>query len=127
MSLRDIYARYSDDIQILMIYIREAHPADGFSPSSHGITQHRTIKERREVAGMCELTLQYGIPTLVDEMDDEVMKAYAALPDRLYLVGKDGRIAYASGRGPFGFKPTELSEAIDRELELISSGEVTPA
>ena len=60
--------------------------------------------------------MQHGIRTYVDEMDDAVMIAYAAWPERLYLVGKDGRVVYAGGRGPGGFKPTELKEAIDTTL-----------
>ena len=55
----------------------------------------------------------YDIPTLVDGMDDAVMTAYAAHPDRMYLVGVDGRVVYAGGRGPWGFKPAELKRAID--------------
>ena len=49
-------------------------------------------------------------------MDDAVMTAYAALPDRLYLVGLDGRVVYAGGQGPFGFKPAELEEAMEAYL-----------
>ncbi len=40
----------------------------------------QTIEERREVAGRCETSLQYGIHTYVDEMDDAVNEAYAAWP-----------------------------------------------
>lgn len=54
--------------------------------------------------------------SFLDEMDDAVMTAYAALPDRLYLVGLDGRVVYASGPGPFGFKPAELKEAMNKYL-----------
>lgn len=39
--------------------------------------------------------------------------AYAAWPERLYLVDLGGRVAYAGGRGPFGFKPAQLKRAID--------------
>jgi hypothetical protein len=116
VSLRDLYDRYSERVQFLMVYIAEAHPTDGWYMGSHDIRTHRTLDERREVAGQCELALQYGIPTLVDEMDDAVMTRWAAHPDRLYLVGKDGRIAYAGGRGPWGFKPAELKAAIDTAL-----------
>jgi len=49
-------------------------------------------------------------------MDDTVNKAYAAMPTRLYLVGMDGRVVYASGLGPYGFKPAELGEAIEGYL-----------
>ena len=76
----------------------------------------KTIEERRTVAGQCETALSYGIATLVDEMDDAVMTAYAAWPDRLYLVGLDGHVAYAGGRGPFEFKPQALKKAMDDYL-----------
>lgn len=113
MSLRDLYAQYNERVQFLVIYIREAHPIDGWDMgSTYRIYDPQTIEERRKVAGMCEAGLQYGIRTYVDEMDDDVMTAYAAWPERLYLVGQDGRVAYAGGRGPFGFMPVELKHAI---------------
>jgi hypothetical protein len=76
----------------------------------------QTIEERRAVASRCEQALQYGIDTYVDELDDAVSKTYAALPTRLYLVDRDGRVAYAGGLGPWGFKPAELKQAIDHYL-----------
>ena len=113
-----------------MIYIREAHPKDGwwFGGGLPGLmiklyskasTRHydpKTIEERRAVAQECEAALQYGIRTYVDEIDDPVNKAYAAHPTRLYLVGVDGKVVYAGGIGPFGFKPAELKDAIGRYL-----------
>jgi hypothetical protein len=41
---------------------------------------------------------------------------YYALPDRLYLVGRDGHIAYRGAPGPFGFVSTELEQAIEHYL-----------
>ena len=69
---------------------------------------------------MCEAGLQYGIRTYVDEMDDAVMIAYAAWPERLYLVGQDRRVVYAGGLGPFGFVPVELKHAISLLKEDLS-------
>ena len=56
------------------------------------------------------------MPAIVDRLDDQVNKAYSAWPDRFYLVGKDGRIAFTGGRGPGGFRPNELEDAIVEEL-----------
>jgi len=39
-------------------------------------------------------------------------KAYTGWPDRIYLIDKQGRIAYKSKPGPFGFKPEELEVAL---------------
>ncbi len=131
MSLHDLYAQYHDRVQFLTIYIREAHPVDGWwlggglpglffrlrgSKAATDVCDPQTIEERRAVAGQCETTLQYGIRTYVDEMDDAVNKAYAAWPTRLYLVGLDGRVVYAGGLGPWGFKPAPLGAAIEDYL-----------
>ena len=131
MSLRELYREYHDRVQFLLIYIREAHPVDGWwlgdgvaskimsrggFKAATNVHDPKTIEERRAVAGRCEDTLQYGIRTYVDEMDDGVSEAYAASPTRLYLIGLDGRTVYAGGLGPFGFKPGELQEAIGEYL-----------
>jgi hypothetical protein len=107
-------------VQFLVVYIREAHPTDGWRMSVPGQVKFAdpvTIEERRAVAGQCESAVLQGIPTLVDEMDDPVMTAYAAWPDRLYLIGLEGQGVYASGRGPFGFKPAEFKRAMDAYLQ----------
>jgi hypothetical protein len=132
VSLHDLFEKYHEQVQFLTIYIREAHPVDGWwfgggitglllkitgSKAALDIYQPKSIEERRAVAGRCEKSLKYGIRTYVDEMDDEVNKAYAAWPTRLYLIGKDGRVFYAGGFGPFGFKPTELKKAIVEYLD----------
>ena len=132
MGLHDLYARYRDSVQFLSVYIREAHPVDGWwlgggisglllfkirkSRAATDVYEPKTIEERRQVAGQCDASLQYGIRTYVDEMDDAVNMAYAAWPTRLYLVGLDGRVVYAGGLGPWGFKPAELGAAIEEYL-----------
>ena len=99
-----------------MVYIREAHPDDGWSGKPVGIKDPKTIEERRSLAERCEAGMQYRIQTYVDELDDRVMTEYAAWPERLYLVGEDGRVAYAGERGPWGFNPGELKTAIESTL-----------
>ena len=53
---------------------------------------------------------------VVDGVDDKVGRAWSGHPDRLFLVGKDGKIAYSGGRGPFGFSTEDLAGAIEKEL-----------
>jgi hypothetical protein len=69
------------------------------------------------------LKLALEIPALVDEMDDAVASAYAAMPERLYLVGRDGRIVYQGGMGPMFFRPGEWEEAIHDHLDSGLSSE----
>jgi len=119
-----------------MVYICEAHPVDGwwlgrglpglalklFAPkAARDVYDPKTIDERRSVAGKCQAALSYGIRTYVDDMDDKVSKAYAALPTRLYLVGLNGRVLYAGGLGPYGFKPSELGNAIEVYLARMTA------
>jgi type I thyroxine 5'-deiodinase len=55
-------------------------------------------------------------------MTNEVDLKYAALPDRLYLIGADGLVAYRSAPGPWGFKPDELEAAIKDYLAAAVAG-----
>jgi hypothetical protein len=108
-------------VRFLLVYIREAHPEEGWIVPENrrsGIAVHEpgTDLERRAVASTCAVNLEISMPTVVDGVDNAVASAYGGWPDRLYLIGLDGRIAYQSGEGPFGFKPRELERAIEREL-----------
>src|SRR5262245_58564671 len=74
--------------------------------------QPRTTKERVDVAGKCCSALKMTMPLLIDEMDDRVGHAYSGMPDRLYVIGRDGRVVYKGGRGPFGFNSGEMEQAL---------------
>jgi hypothetical protein len=65
VSLHDLYQQYHDQVQFLTIYIREAHPKDGWwfgggimgkmlkkgvPKTATDINDPKTIEERREVA-----------------------------------------------------------------------------
>ena len=52
------------------------------------------------------------MPLLVDEMDDSTGHAYSGMPDRLYVIDRTGNVAYKSGRGPFGFRVSEMEQAL---------------
>ena len=102
---------------------REAHPVNGWDINSpNRITDPQTIEERRQVATECAQATKYGIRTCIDEIHDPVMMAYAAWPDRLYLIDMEGKVAYSVGVGvgPSGFKPIELQQAIINLLVGIS-------
>lgn len=76
------------------------------------VPQPRTAAERTDVARRCCAALEMTMPLLVDTLDDRVGHAYSGMPDRLYLIDRAGRVAYKGGRGPFGFKPGELEQAL---------------
>jgi hypothetical protein len=117
VSLRKLYEQFRDYVEFLAIYVREAHPVDGWHLGRPDIVDPITLEERREAAGQCIDAMNHGIRTYVDDMDDAVSIAYAAWPNRLYLIDVDGRVVYAGGRGPFGYKPKQLKKAIDTLLD----------
>ena len=105
-----------------VVYIREAHPTDGWQVESNErdhvfFAQPQTFAERTAVADACAIRLELSIPTLIDDMENSTDRKYYALPDRLYLVGRDGRIAYRGAPGPWGFVAAELEKAIQNYLE----------
>jgi hypothetical protein len=76
--------------------------------------------ERAAVARLCMTKMALRpIPAVIDRIDDKVNNAYRGRPVRLFLVGKDGKMAYSGGQGPSGFRPNELRDAIEKELARI--------
>ena len=74
--------------------------------------QPENIDQRMEAGQACVLKIALEPPALVDGMDDAVSTAWNAIPERLALVGLDGRVLYKSGPGPMFFLPAEWEEAI---------------
>ena len=95
------------------VYVREAHAIDSALPGADGLVEDPiTDAERLAVAGACRDRLDLPMPTLVDGVDDAVCKAYGGWPDRLYVIGRDGKVAFAGAEGPFGFDVDAWSKAI---------------
>ncbi len=105
------------------MYIREAHATDGWplpvnAREGFEVPVARSYEEKESYADMCVRKLNIELPALVDRLDYPVEADYSAWPDRIYLVGRDGSIAYKGRPGPRGFKPGELEEALRRELRI---------
>ena len=76
----------------------------------------RNEDERAFVAGSCVRKLGIQIPAALDEFGNSTESQYTAWPDRLYLIDANGRVAYKSKPGPFGFKPDELQAALRKAV-----------
>ena len=75
--------------------------------------------DRSQRAAVCAQfckKLNPEVPVLVDAIDDPTGNARSAKPARLDVIGIDGKVAYKSGRGPFGFKPGEMEQALVMSL-----------
>jgi hypothetical protein len=116
-AVEEVYQRHKGRAHFVMVYVREAHPTDGWAMESNARTgvavkQPATFDERVTVANQFCSKLKPVLPVAVDEISDPVGHAYSGMPARLYVIDRQGRVAYKSGRGPFGFKPGELEQAL---------------
>lgn len=85
------------------------------------VAQPKSNFQRVEAATQCHDLLEMNMPVLVDGVDDRVGRAYSGMPDRLYVIDREGKVAFKGGRGPFRFNRGEMEQALimlllDKEL-----------
>ena len=102
-----------------MVYITEAHPSDVWQMQSNikdsvVFASPRSEDERASVAGTCVRKLGIKFPAVLDEFGNSTETNYTAWPDRLYLIDRQGNVAYKSKPGPFGFHPDDLAKALEK-------------
>jgi hypothetical protein len=112
-----VHKRFGQQATFLMIYVREAHPEDGWAMQSNvrakvAVKQPTTLAERSAVCDQFCQRLNPALPVVVDTLDDATGNAYSGMPARLYVIDRQGKVAYKSGRGPFGFKVGEMEQAL---------------
>ncbi len=114
-----MYQTYRDRAAFLLVYIREAHPGSRLPGINDGkpIEQTETFEQRAALARETAATLELTMPVLVDREDIKVNTAYAAWPDRMAIVGVDGRVAYIGGPGPGGFRPAEVEDWLKKNTK----------
>jgi len=116
-NLESMQQRYKSDVNFLMVYVREAHPTDGWKMASNAkagveVKQPTTLQERVAVADQFCARLKPTMPLVVDDINDPVGTAYSGMPGRFYVIDCQGKVAYKSGRGPFGFRFGEMEQAV---------------
>ena len=106
-SMQDVsklHDEYKEKVHFYVIYIREAHPTDGWviRGNDFEVKSPRSDAERRKIAAEFARRLKVEIPILVDKIDDKVEKAYSCWPNRMYILNQDGVIADKGQAGPRG-------------------------
>jgi tetratricopeptide (TPR) repeat protein len=133
-ELKRIAEQYRDRVDFRLVYIREAHAEGGAEAQWQSTINQRdgvalpparTLPEKKEHADLCVRKLNLPFPAVVDGMDGAAETAYQAWPSRLYVVGRDGRVAFSSRLGEFDFRPAELDAAL-REMLAKRGPDVRP-
>jgi hypothetical protein len=102
---------------MLTVYISEAHPADEWQMESNVeekivVNQPKTLEARKELAKILVERLKYKAPLAIDPIDNRADKAFAAWPERVYVLGRGGKVLYKGAMGPFGFHPEEAEKVL---------------
>ena len=117
MRLDELAKSFGEAAKLFGVYIREAH-ADGEDQVIRNLNegvifeQPQSADERAEVAAACMLRYNFSFPMLLDGMDNDAEEKYVSWPDRLYVIGRDGKIAYQGGLGPLYFDVDEFEQAL---------------
>lgn len=104
-----------------MVYIREAHTSDTWQVHDNlkdhiVLASPKSFDERAELGQMCVVKLGIKIPAVIDTFDNATDIAYTGWPDRLYVIDRDGRVAFESEPGPFGFHPQGVADKLQKML-----------
>ena len=108
-----MYQRFKDHAEFLTVYIREAHPDDGWQVKANldqGVCyrQPKTLEQRVAIAKDFCQRFDYPLPVAVDDMNNAAERAYAGWPERLYVIDAAGKIVYKGGMGPRDYRPQEV-------------------
>jgi len=109
---QEIYDELKDRCAFLLIYIREAHPEDGWQVGinlTQGTVFHqpRSMNARRNIAEICREKMALTIPMALDAIENPLDALYSASPERLYLLDSDGIVKHRSSPGPFAMNEIE--------------------
>jgi Iodothyronine deiodinase len=100
-----------------VVYIQEAHPTDLWQLPSNVkdnvlFASPKSDDERTTTASACVRKLGIHIPAILDGIDNKTERAYTGWPDRIYLIGREGRVLFKSDPGPYGFSTKKLEQAL---------------
>ena len=117
--MNSLYRDFKDRAAMYVVYIQEAHASDVWQlPSNEKqnvvFASPRSLEERVGLAETCVRRLSIKLPALIDDFSNRTERAYTAWPDRLYVIDRDGKVAYKSKAGPFGFKPLEARAVLSK-------------
>jgi len=118
--------KFSASADFVCVYIAEAHPAEkAHFGGNYDIRTHAGFDDRMAAARVFlqefDELLRTKFPSLkdvsidvvVDPMEDEANRKYAALPERLFgIIG--GKVGYVGDVGPYGYDIDEIEAWIQK-------------
>ena len=85
---KKLVPKYSDkNVSFLMVYTRETHPGEN-------VRSHSKFNEKLDHARLFKQLEGVRLRLLVDSLDGRIHRKYGMLPNMVYILNKEGRIAY---------------------------------
>jgi hypothetical protein len=89
--------------------------------------QPKNLSDRVAIANDFTKRFKYPVPFGIDEMTNAANDAYAAWPERLYIIDESGQISYKGGNGPFKYAPKEVRAWLAQRYGEVKHPEPAPA
>jgi len=108
-DFNELVSEYAGCADFLSVYVEEMHASDSWKYEGNiDIKHHRTLDERISAANLLQ---KKGLKSclVADTMNNESCKAYAAMPERLYVV-LNGKVMLQGGKGPHNYSVDEVRE-----------------
>ena len=117
--MEDLSKKYSDVADFVYVYIKEAHADDEWQVEKNKVgnvvfNQPQTFEERLILAEAFQEAMGTKTTILVDDIGNTANAAYAAWPERIYVLDPSGKIIYKGRMGPFYFDPEEIVPLLEK-------------
>lgn len=87
--------------------------------------QPKTLDQRVAIAKDFTTRFKFSLPFGIDDMSNAANDAYAAWPERLYVLDETGHISYKGGNGPFKYDPKEVRAWLAQRYGEVKHAEAT--
>lgn len=98
-------------VEFVVVYVRDPHPGE---PAYRQYVQPQNLEQRRQYARQLAATRSMKTTVVVDTMDDAVSEQFGSLPNMVYVIDRNGTIAYKA--------TWTMAERIDRVLGALTAG-----
>jgi len=86
-TMNELSSRWREHVDFFVLYTREAHPGSNYG-------SHRDLEEKLQCAADLRRAEDVGRTILVDDVEGRLHVAYGALPNSVYLIGRDGVVSH---------------------------------
>lgn len=111
-QLKAKYAQYG--VEFVVVYVRDPHPGE---PAYRKYQQPQTLDQRRQYAQELATSRQMQATIVVDTMNDDISERFGSLPNMVYVIDRQGVIAYSA--------TWTRAEKIDHVLSVLTADSVS--